>query len=53
MNAPNEPRPARGHMPFAGHRTQKEVREAQERARHGRSLAFEYGLDPECLGRDR
>lgn len=23
-------RPARGHMPFPGHRTQKEVREEQE-----------------------
>ena len=25
------PRPAKGHMPFEGHRTQKEVREHEER----------------------
>jgi hypothetical protein len=36
MNAPTKrdrpsgPRPAKGHMPFEGHRTQEEVREHEE-----------------------
>jgi hypothetical protein len=34
----SQPRAAIGHMPFAGHRTQEEVREDEERMRYGYQL---------------
>ena len=44
---PNYARAAEGHMPFPGHRTQKQIREASETARVRR--AREWGYDPSSL----